>query len=93
MPSLPQLRKQIDRVDDRIVILLNRRLQLAEKVGRVKALNGEKIYNPKREHDLLQRLARQRKGPLKNGELRRVYERILSLSRAYQTRVAKKIRK
>jgi len=87
MSNLPQLRQQIDRVDDLIVALLNRRLKLAKKVGSLKARNGEKVYDPHREHELLARLWIRQKGPLNNRELRAIYQRIFRASRDHQRRV------
>jgi len=88
MPSLLQLRKQIDRLDDRIVALLNQRLQLARKVGLIKARNGNKIYDPKREKEVLSRLLSTQKGPLNQSELCLIYQNILKISRKHQKQIA-----
>ncbi len=90
MLSLPQLRKQIDRLDNRIVALLNRRLCLVEKVGRVKALNGDKVYDRDREKKLLARLRARQKGPLSDEELQEIYLGIFQASREHQKRVLQK---
>lgn len=87
MPSLPQLRKEIDRLDDRLVALLNRRLKLAERIGGLKALNGDRVYNPARERELLARLGARLRGPLIESELKSIYQRILKASRAHQQRM------
>ena len=93
MPSLPQLRKQIDLLDNQIVALLNHRLKLAEKIGGLKLHNGDKVYNPSRERELLSRLCGRLRGPLLESELRIIYQRILQASRAHQKRVFLKSKK
>ena len=87
MLNLSHLRKQIDRLDDRMVLLINRRLRLAEKIGELKARNGEKVYNRRREQELLTRLSNQQSGLITHSELRSIYQWILRASRAHQKRV------
>ena len=93
MPSLSQLRKQIDRLDDQIVALLNRRLGLAEQIGGLKLLNGDKVYNQQREKQLLTRLCEKQDGLLTSLEIRSIYRQILFASRAHQKRVFRQPRK
>lgn len=87
MSNLSHLRKQIDRLDDRIVALLNRRLQMAEKIGNLKVRNGNKVYDYRRERELLARLSSQHKKNLTRAELQSIYRPILIASRAHQKRV------
>ena len=87
--SLPHLRKQIDRLDNRIVALLNRRLSLAEKIGGLKALNGHKVYDRHREKEVLERLSR-KKGTLTHAQLKLIYQSILRISRDHQRKVFNK---
>jgi len=53
--DLMRLRAQIDRVDQQILDLLLRRLELAEQVAKAKP-NGASIFRPDREAQLLARL-------------------------------------
>ena len=53
--DLMRLRAQIDRVDQQILDLLLRRLQMAEQVAKAKP-NGASIFRPDREAQLLARL-------------------------------------
>lgn len=87
MSNLPQLRKQIDRIDDRIITLLNLRLKRVHRIGELKAQLGERIYNKTRERSLLDRLCNGPKRLLKPAELRAIYKRILMVSRKHQTEV------
>ncbi len=89
MPTLPQFRKQIDRLDDCIVKLLNQRMRLAHKIGRIKARNGNHVYDRKRETEVLTRICKRQKGPLEKDELRSIYAKVLKISREHQKRVCK----
>jgi monofunctional chorismate mutase len=87
--NLPKLRKQIDRLDDQIVLLLNRRMKLAESVGALKANNGHKVYDRAREQELLSRLCESLDGPLADRELCEIYKKILKVSREHQKKILK----
>jgi len=89
MQNLSQLRRQIDRLDNRIVALLNRRLKLAERVGDFKALNDGRVYDRRRERELMARLSARHRGPLQDKELREIYRHIFRASREHQRRVLK----
>lgn len=92
MLSLLRLRKRIDRLDDHIVILLNQRIRLAERIGNLKALNGEKVYNGQREREVLARLDKNQKGPLNQLELHLIYKLILRISREHQKQLFRRIK-
>ena len=53
--KIEQLRTRIDEIDRRIVSLLNRRAQMAMKVGEIKHRNGAPIFAPEREEQVLRR--------------------------------------
>ena len=53
--DLMRLRAQIDQIDQQILNLLSRRLQIAEEVAKAK-LNGLSVFRPDREAQLLARL-------------------------------------
>ncbi len=78
LDKLGALRRDIDRLDDRIVDLINRRYRLAEKVGKWKQGKGLKIYVPEREKSLLDRLEKANPGPMSAATLRAIYREIIS---------------
>lgn len=88
--DLDSIRRDIDSLDREIVSLLNRRLALAAEVGRVKRENGAAVYVPKREEEVLRKLAEFNSGPLGERALRAIYREIMSASIALEqpTRVA-----
>src|SRR5438552_1684630 len=56
--SIPALRRHIDRIDDRILRLLNERAALAVAIAEQKARTNSSVYAPGRERGVLGRVAR-----------------------------------
>jgi chorismate mutase/prephenate dehydratase len=81
---LASVRQEIDRVDDEIVKLLNRRARISRRVGKLKAGEEETVFKPQREKALTERLLKQNAGPLPDEHLRAIYTEILSSSRSLQ---------
>lgn len=86
--ELSALRARIDGIDDAILALLSERAGIAQQVGRAK--NGEKIYRPEREAQIVQRLRTANPGPLSGDTIERLIREIMSACRALEqtTRVA-----
>jgi chorismate mutase / prephenate dehydratase len=82
--NLQKLRQQIDKIDARLLVLLNARTRLAERVGKIKRASGQAVFAPEREEILLRRLASDNPGPLPNESLRAIFREILSASRSRQ---------
>lgn len=80
--EIEQLRRGIDRLDGRILHLLNDRARVVLKIGRIKASLREDLYAPAREKALIDRLKRKNRGPFPLHALQSVYREILSASRA-----------
>jgi chorismate mutase / prephenate dehydratase len=83
--ELDVLRQDIDRVDNRLVQLLNERADVAQRIGQVKHQMGQKAYVPERERKLLQRLQELNQGPLPEESLRLIYKEIISASLALES--------
>lgn len=84
MTSLPELRAAIDQLDQELLRLLNRRGELAKKVGDLKVRAGEPVYTPIREEDVIQRVLASSTGPLPRETLRAIFREIVSGCRAMQ---------
>lgn len=76
--TLQEHRQAIDRLDRRLVALLNERTRHALEIGTIKLKHGEEIYAPHRERTVLNRIARLNKGPLPVEGLRAIYREIMS---------------
>jgi len=86
--ALKALRARIDSIDNAILQLVSERAGIAQQVGRAK--NGEKIYRPEREAQIVRRLADANPGPLSGGAIERLIREIMSACRALEetTRIA-----
>lgn len=82
--NLDTLRGRIDRLDNRIVDLLNRRLALAAAIGRLKRSRDGRIYVAEREDQVLRKVCARNRGPLKDPALRAVYREIMSAAIALE---------
>ena len=79
--GLADLRKKIDALDEALVRLLNTRAACALEIGRVKKRAGLPIYQPSREADVLGHVQQINPGPLDDGAVRRLFERIIDEAR------------
>jgi chorismate mutase/prephenate dehydratase len=89
VPSeLGALRARIDVIDDALLKLVSQRAGIAQRVGHAK--NGEKIYRPEREAQIVRRLREANPGPLTGDSIERLIREIMSACRALEqtTRVA-----
>src|SRR5947209_10395206 len=82
--NIPEHRKAIDRLDAKIVKLLNERTQHVLEIGAIKLKAGEEIYAPHRELAVLQRLCKLNPGPISDESLRAIYREIMSSALALE---------
>jgi chorismate mutase/prephenate dehydratase len=82
--KLKDRRKKIDLIDRRLLKLLNQRLIVALEIGKIKREIGEKVYDPKREKEVLRRLKIKNRGPLKEKDLEKVFRTIMKVCRRSQ---------
>jgi len=82
--TLDELRKAINRVDTRLVKLLNERAELVVVVGDLKRSDGTPIYAPHREAEVLDRVLRLSDGPLEPRAIEGVYKELMSGSFAIE---------
>ena len=83
-PAIQSLRKRIDAIDQEIAGCLNRRAGCVLEVGEIKERTGMPIYDPGRERQIVERLARKNTGPLPDAAIRRLFERIIDESRSLE---------
>jgi chorismate mutase-like protein len=89
MSNLEDLRKNIDRVDEVLVRLLNERARCACEIGRLKKELGVEIYQPDREKQVLDHVRGvAAEGPLGPDAIARLFERIIDEARRLERRVA-----
>lgn len=81
MSRLDDLRRRIDAIDEQLVRLLSARAACALEVGREKKAAGLEIYQPSREADVLNHVQAVNPGPLDDGAIRRLFERVIDEAR------------
>ncbi len=82
--NIEELRKNIDKIDEEILRLLNQRTELALKIGELKAKTDKNYYVPTREKEIINRLTNINKGPFPNTGLSAVYREIMSACRSLE---------
>lgn len=78
--NLGKIRSEIDRVDQEIIRLLNKRAELAIDVAAVKRKANLKFHSPEREREVLEKVAAGNKGPFPNDALKFIFREIISAS-------------
>ena len=88
MRTLEDLRKDIDRVDEVLVRLLNERARVACEIGRLKKDLGVEVYQPEREKQVLAHVRSiAAEGPLGADAIARLFERIIDEARRLERRL------
>jgi len=73
--ELQPLRTEIDRLDDEVLDRLNRRAELARRIG---AIKQGAAYRPEREAQILRRLTECNAGPLDSETIGRIFREVMS---------------
>ena len=85
--ELRRLRKQIDRLDRRIVDLLSQRAELAKAVGHEKVRIGRRAVRDRdREKEVLLRVSMANDGPMPQADLLSIYRRLIASTRTLEAR-------
>nr|WP_219974276.1 chorismate mutase [Rubrobacter xylanophilus] len=71
------LRARVDEVDRELVRALNERARLVQEILSIKAGAGLPVYDPRREEEILRRVAEANDGPLYDSSVREIFELIL----------------
>jgi chorismate mutase len=88
MPTLDDLRDDIDRVDEVLVRLLNERARVACEIGLLKKELGVEVYQPEREKQVLAHVRGiAAEGPLGPDAIARLFERIIDEARRLERRL------
>ncbi len=79
-------RDRIDEIDEQILALMNRRIDVAQAIGAIKLsgkslLDASAVYRPEREARVLRRLRKLNRGALDNAALEALFREIMSITR------------
>jgi chorismate mutase/prephenate dehydratase len=83
MPSLDELRRSLDEIDDEVAQLLHRRADIVLEVKKAKQKGNIDIYSPARERQILDRVTGLvPNGQFPRGALERIFSNIISATRS-----------
>ncbi len=85
--ELENPRKEIDRIDQEMVRLLNQRAEMALEIARRKAESKTDVFLPDREQQVINNILAANAGPLKAEQIRSIYREVFSASRSLQRRL------
>ncbi len=79
--DIDELRKRIDLMDDVLLRVFNERARIALEIGLVKKRLGLPVFDPGREKRIFARMKEENPGPLDDGAVVRLFERVVDESR------------
>jgi chorismate mutase/prephenate dehydratase len=84
--KLKNRRRKIDLIDQKLLSLINQRLRIALEIGKIKKQMGTKVYDPKREKEVLEKLRSRSKNKslLKEKDLEKIFGTIIKVCRRSQ---------
>ncbi|MEJ8733190.1 prephenate dehydratase [Mediterraneibacter sp. ICN-202921] len=84
MATLEELRDQLDKIDDEIVQLYEKRMQVCSEVGEFKIQSGRKVFDRTREKNKLTDVASKVSGEFNKKGIQELYQQLMSMSRKLQ---------
>lgn len=82
--TLEEIRGELDKIDQAIVTLLDKRAKLGKQVGQIKREQNLPLHHPEREKEVLHRIAELSDSSFPSSGLKRVYRVIMSETLALQ---------
>ncbi|MGF1571712.1 MAG: prephenate dehydratase [Sumerlaeia bacterium] len=80
MADLNSLRTEIDSIDQELVRLIDRRMEIAREVGKAKATTGAQTYDAGRHHAVIEKAVMRGSGACPPDSLRIIFRELLSVS-------------
>jgi monofunctional chorismate mutase len=87
---LSLLRNEIDEIDETIIALLEKRMRIAGRIGKVKQLQGIAVQDNSREKEILARIEERELDPKVSASIAAIYGEIFNQSRALQAEKPRK---
>jgi chorismate mutase/prephenate dehydratase len=85
--DLKTLREEIDKIDNELLRLLNKRMEIVKKVGELKNSSNAPIYRPEREREIIERLtelSQKENGILQKEHIEAIFLEIFAISRTLE---------
>jgi chorismate mutase len=74
---IEELRSRVDEVDRELIHILNERARIVQELVAIKAEAGKALFDPKREEEILRKVAEENEGPIYDTSMREIFELIL----------------
>jgi chorismate mutase len=74
---IEDLRSRVDEVDRELIRNLNERARLVQEMLAIKAEAGKPLFDPRREEEILRKVAEENEGPIYDSSIREIFELIL----------------
>ena len=74
---IEELRSRVDEVDRDLIRILNERARIVQEIVGIKAEVGKPLFDPKREEEILRKVAEVNEGPIYDSSMREIFELIL----------------
>ncbi len=81
MATIETYRDEIDVIEKDLLTILNRRAELAIKIGEIKREKERPIFDPVRELSILNRVAENNPGPLSKESIKEIFATIITNTR------------
>jgi chorismate mutase len=75
--KIEELRSRVDEVDRELIRILNERARIVQEMVEIKAQAGKPLFDPKREEEILRKVAEVNEGPIYDSSMREIFEIIL----------------
>ncbi|MEI6091586.1 MAG: chorismate mutase [bacterium] len=80
--NIEQYRYEIDETDKQIIFYLNKRKEISEKLINLKLAQGQEVFNPEREKEIINKLYSDQNNKLPLGIIRKIYQEIFHSSKS-----------
>lgn len=87
MDRLKKLREEIDRIDLKLLELLNRRAELVKEIIKEKEKRNMDIFDPTRERKIIEKLMKSNKGPLEKSDIEMFMETVFKIFRGMKKQI------
>lgn len=84
MTQLDACRQEIDKLDDSLAALLERRFEIVEEIGRLKSDSGMAVRDNAREGEILDRVSAKLKNPAYKDRVQMILRNVMEASRSLQ---------